>query len=53
MKSKIQLFPQKKPHVSEAFLYFEKAINYFAFLAYLLLNLSIRPAVSINLDLPV
>lgn len=33
--------------------YFEKAKNYLAFLAYLLLNLSIRPAVSISLDLPV
>ena len=37
----------------DSFAYFEKAKNYLAFLAYLLLNLSIRPAVSISLDLPV
>jgi hypothetical protein len=44
---------KKKPHQSEAFQYCVKTKNYFAFLAYLLLNLSIRPAVSISLDLPV
>ena len=44
---------KKAPQNVKLSYYFEKTKNYFAFLAYLLLNLSIRPAVSISLDLPV
>ena len=47
------LINKKTSHKWKVLIKFEHLKNYLAFLAYLLLNLSIRPAVSISLDLPV
>ena len=52
-KVKIYFGHKKSLPNLEGFLYLKTSLNYLACLAYLVLNLSIRPAVSINLDLPV
>ncbi len=44
---------KKTPNKFEVLIKFEHLNYYLACLAYLVLNLSIRPAVSISLDLPV
>jgi hypothetical protein len=54
-KSKSRLFIENKKafQLLKGLIYVIGCLNYFLNLAYLFLNLSIRPAVSTNLDLPV